>query len=122
MGCFVARLSKTATESCCNPRKGESLSRYFPELVAAMQRLRTRRCVLNGEIVILLWSTERSGQWQPLKPDLVVEVRYDHFAGKRFRRGSTLLRWRPDKDPNPCSMDQVEPSGSRAKDKAKPFE
>ena len=45
------------------------------------------------------WSTKRSAQWQPLKPKLVVEVRYDHFSGDRFRHGTTLLRWRPDKSP-----------------------
>jgi ATP-dependent DNA ligase len=53
------------------------------------------------------WSTERSGEWQPLKPDLVVEVQYDHFTAQRFRHGTKLLRWRPDKDPKTCSMDQV---------------
>jgi ATP-dependent DNA ligase len=57
------------------------------------------------------WSTERSGEWQPLKPDLVVEVRYDHFSGQRFRHGTKLLRWRPDKDPKTCTLDQVKPSG-----------
>jgi len=56
------------------------------------------------------WSTERSGEWQPLKPDLVVEIQYDHFTGQRFRHGTKLLRWRPDKDPRTCSMDQVKPS------------
>jgi ATP-dependent DNA ligase len=58
------------------------------------------------------WSTERSGEWQPLKPDLVVEVQYDHFTGQRFRHGTKLLRWRPDKDPKACTIDQVKPSGS----------
>src|SRR5262249_50779258 len=43
------------------------------------------------------WSTGRSAQWQPLKPELVVEVRYDHFTGHRFRHGTKFLRWRPDK-------------------------
>lgn len=57
------------------------------------------------------WNAERSGEWQPLKPDLVVEVRYDHFTGRRFRHGTRLLRWRPDKDPKSCTMDQVKPSG-----------
>jgi ATP-dependent DNA ligase len=56
------------------------------------------------------WSTERSGEWQPLRPDLVVEVQYDHFTGQRFRHGTKLLRWRPDKDPKTCSVDQVKPS------------
>ena len=53
------------------------------------------------------WSTERSGEWQPLKPKLVVEVCYDHFSGDRFRHGTRLLRWRPDKAPRQCTLDQV---------------
>jgi ATP-dependent DNA ligase len=53
------------------------------------------------------WSTERSAQWVPLKPKLVVEVCYDHFSGERFRHGTRLLRWRPDKAPEQCTMDQV---------------
>ncbi len=53
------------------------------------------------------WSTKRSAEWQPLKPKLVVEVCYDHFAGGRFRHGTRLLRWRPDKAPKQCRMDQL---------------
>ena len=53
------------------------------------------------------WSTGRSAQWQPLKPKLVVEVQYDHFSGHRFRHGTKFLRWRPDKSPGQCTMDQV---------------
>jgi ATP-dependent DNA ligase len=53
------------------------------------------------------WSTERSAEWQPLKPKLVVEVGYDHFSGDRFRHGTSLQRWRPDKAPRQCTMDQV---------------
>jgi ATP-dependent DNA ligase len=54
------------------------------------------------------WSTKRSGEWQPLSPELVVEVQFDHFSGGRFRHGTKLLRWRPDKDPRDCTMKQVE--------------
>jgi ATP-dependent DNA ligase len=53
------------------------------------------------------WSTKRSSEWQPLKPKLVVEVCYDHFSGERFRHGTTLLRWRPDKAPRQCTFDQL---------------
>ena len=53
------------------------------------------------------WSTKRSAEWQPLKPKLVVEVCYDHFSGGRFRHGTRLLRWRPDKAPEQCTMKQV---------------
>jgi ATP-dependent DNA ligase len=53
------------------------------------------------------WSTERSGEWEPLTPELVVEVQYDHFSGGRFRHGTRFLRWRPDKAPRHCTMEQV---------------
>jgi len=53
------------------------------------------------------WSTRRSSEWQPLKPKLVVEVCYDHFSGDRFRHGTTLMRWRPDKAPRQCTFDQL---------------
>ena len=53
------------------------------------------------------WSTERSTQWCPLKPKLVVEVAYDHFSGERFRHGTSILRWRPDKAPGQCTFDQL---------------
>ena len=55
------------------------------------------------------WSTKRSAEWQPLKPKLVVEVQYDHFTGNRFRHGTRFLRWRSDKSPKSCSIDQVKP-------------
>ena len=54
------------------------------------------------------WSTTRSTEWEPLDPKLVIEVRYDHFTGCRFRHGTKLLRWRPDKAPEQCLMTQVE--------------
>ncbi len=54
------------------------------------------------------WATERSAEWQPLAPKLVVEVQYDHFTGGRFRHGTKFLRWRPDKKPAQCKFDQVE--------------
>jgi ATP-dependent DNA ligase len=53
------------------------------------------------------WSTERSAQWCPLKPKLVIEVAYDHFSGDRFRHGTSILRWRPDKRPEQCTLDQL---------------
>jgi ATP-dependent DNA ligase len=53
------------------------------------------------------WNTKRSTKWQPLKPKLVVEVEYDHFTGDRFRHGTHLLRWRPEKAPKQCTLDQV---------------
>jgi ATP-dependent DNA ligase len=60
------------------------------------------------------WSTERSSQWEPLAPKLVVEVQYDHFSGGRFRHGTSFLRWRPDKPPARCTIAQVEQEGRSA--------
>jgi ATP-dependent DNA ligase len=54
------------------------------------------------------WSTERSTEWVPLRPELVVEVRYDHVTGGRFRHGTKLLRWRPDKAPEQCTFEQMQ--------------
>jgi ATP-dependent DNA ligase len=54
------------------------------------------------------WSTERSGEWEPLDPITVVEVTYDHFTGGRFRHGTKILRYRQDKAPRQCTLDQVE--------------
>lgn len=53
------------------------------------------------------WSTDRSAQWCPLKPKLVIEVCYDHFSGERFRHGTSILRWRPDKAPQQCTFEQL---------------
>lgn len=53
------------------------------------------------------WATDKSSEWTPLKPELVVEVRYDHVSGDRFRHGAKLLRFRPDKAPRQCRMEQI---------------
>ena len=55
------------------------------------------------------WNTERSMAWKPLRPKLVVEVRYDQVTGGRFRHGTGFLRWRPDKDPKQCTFQQLAP-------------
>jgi ATP-dependent DNA ligase len=55
------------------------------------------------------WNTERTGDFEPLRPTLVVEVRYDQITGRRFRHGTGFLRWRPDKEPKQCTFDQLAP-------------
>lgn len=54
------------------------------------------------------WSDERSSQWTALRPELVVEVAFDHVSGGRFRHGTRLLRWRPDKRPEQCRREQLD--------------
>jgi ATP-dependent DNA ligase len=53
------------------------------------------------------WSTERTGEYFPLRHELVVEVSYDHVTGARFRHGTGLRRWRPDKAPRQCTFEQL---------------
>jgi ATP-dependent DNA ligase len=55
------------------------------------------------------WSTERSGEYESLRHELVVEVSYDHVSGARIRHGTRLLRWRPDKAPAQCTLEQLQP-------------
>ena len=50
---------------------------------------------------------DRDTEWFPLKPKLVGEFQYDHFSGGRFRHGTKFLRWRPEKKPEQCTMDQL---------------
>jgi len=60
------------------------------------------------------WSTARSADWRPLRPKLVVEVRYDQLSGRRFRHGTKLVRWRPDKSPRQCTFAQLPQPGMAA--------
>jgi ATP-dependent DNA ligase len=53
------------------------------------------------------WSSERSSAWEPVRPRLVAEVRYDHVSGERFRHGTKFMRWRPDKAPRQCTLEQL---------------
>ncbi|MDQ2910561.1 MAG: ATP-dependent DNA ligase, partial [Actinomycetota bacterium] len=53
------------------------------------------------------WSQGKELDWNPLRPELVCEVRYDKLEGNRFRHGTRFLRFRPDKEPAECIWDQV---------------
>src|ERR1041385_5420469 len=57
---------------------------------------------------------DRDTEWVPLKPTLVGEFQYDHFSGGRFRHGTKFLRWRPDKRPAQCTMEQLKPGRPQA--------
>ena len=54
------------------------------------------------------WSSGKDLSWQPLRPELVVEVAYDHMQSGRFRHTAQFRRWRPDKPPADCTFDQLE--------------
>jgi ATP-dependent DNA ligase len=54
------------------------------------------------------WSGGKDLAWEPLKPEMVCEVKYDHLQGRRFRHAAVFLRWRPDKPAQACGFDQLE--------------
>jgi ATP-dependent DNA ligase len=54
------------------------------------------------------WSQGKDLSWEPLRPELVVEVAYDHMQGSRFRHTAQFRRWRPDKPPAACTYEQLE--------------
>lgn len=54
------------------------------------------------------WSAGKDLSWEPVRPERVCEVRYDHLQGERFRHATQFLRWRPDKPPSDCRYDQLE--------------
>lgn len=88
----------------CSGLKSEERQQLTPRLEALVQPPGFTGHAPGG---LSRWSTRRSMEWQPLKPALVVEVGYDHFTGGRFRHGTRLLRWRPDKRPEQCRWEQV---------------
>jgi ATP-dependent DNA ligase len=53
------------------------------------------------------WDADRELEWFELRPELVVEVTYDHTSGGRIRHGSKIVRWRDDKAPKDCTFDQL---------------
>jgi len=54
------------------------------------------------------WNRGKSLEWEPLRPERVAEVSYDHLQGDRFRHATHLVRWRPDRRPEDCRYDQLE--------------
>jgi ATP-dependent DNA ligase len=54
------------------------------------------------------WNAKKDLSWEPLRPERVVEVRYDHMEGTRFRHTTHFVRWRDDRDPTSCTYEQLE--------------
>jgi ATP-dependent DNA ligase len=93
------------------------------ELAATLEPLRTnaladhpwREWANDGEAAVSRmpgaqsrWSAGKDLSWEPVRVELVCEVKYDHLQGDRFRHAAIFLRWRPDKPPSACRYDQLE--------------
>jgi ATP-dependent DNA ligase len=88
--------------------------------VAAKTRADVARKVLPLVEVDPNWHSSEPNRWGSggleearVRPELVVEVRYDKVQGNRFRHGTKLLRWRPDKDPKDCTWRELRPAASK---------
>jgi ATP-dependent DNA ligase len=74
------------------------------ELLAKLEPYRTGE---RGSGEPSRWKSDEELVWEGLRPELVVEVAFDHITGQRIRHGAKLLRWRDDKDPNECHISQL---------------
>ena len=54
------------------------------------------------------WSAGKDLSWEPIRPELVVEVAYDHLQVDRFRHATSFVRWRPDREPASCTYAQLD--------------
>ena len=90
---------------------GHTSSIKQAERVALTRKLVSMRATRSFEVRVpggpSRWAGQRTGEWQPVRPRIVCEVEYDYFSQGRFRHGSKFLRWRPDKKPAQCTLDQV---------------
>jgi ATP-dependent DNA ligase len=75
------------------------------ELVGELARFESGE---HGTAAPSRWSSERDLEWRSLRPELVVEVSFDHRSGRRIRHGAKLLRFRDDRDPSSCEISQLE--------------
>jgi ATP-dependent DNA ligase len=67
------------------------------------------------------WNAKKDLSWVPLRPELVIEVAYDHMEGTRFRHTAQFRRWRPDREPKSCTYEQlIEPVSYKLADVLKP--
>jgi len=74
------------------------------ELISFLEPYRTGE---RGSAEPSRWKPEEELMWEGLRPELVAEISFDHITGDRIRHGTKLLRWREDKAPEECSMDQL---------------
>src|SRR4051794_3525120 len=72
-----------------------------------IHKLEPHRTYERGAGEASRWKSDEELVWEGLRPELVVEIAFDHITGNRIRHGARFLRWRTDKDPKECRMDQL---------------
>jgi len=102
------------TSSFTMARRRELLRELEPLRKAALDEHPWRDWATAGETTTRMpggqsrWSQGKDLSWEPVRPERVCEVKYDHMQGNRFRHAAVFVRWRPDKPPFECRYDQLE--------------
>jgi hypothetical protein len=99
--CIIGRCRSRTCARSSTLHSYSTASSSFRSLASSLSREACRTARIHRRCA------GRPAEWEPLKPKLVVEVEYDHLIGNRFRHGTRLLRWRPDKTPRQCTFDQL---------------
>jgi ATP-dependent DNA ligase len=86
---------------------GHSSGLSAPEKRALVARLEPYETGERGHGDPSRWKNEKDLEWIALRPELVVEVTFDHASGGRIRHGTKILRWREDKPPGDCRLEQM---------------
>ena len=86
---------------------GHSSGLRSSEKRSLVERLRPYETGERGHGDPSRWKTDRELEWVELRPELVVEVTFDHKSGGRIRHGTKIVRWRDDKPPRECSLEQM---------------
>jgi ATP-dependent DNA ligase len=88
----------------CSSFKAAEKKAWTPELTALIE---APGFTGSRPDVASRWARDRTSEWQPLRPEIVIEVLYDQVTSGRFRHGTRFLRRRPDKGPEQCRCDQL---------------
>ena len=89
----------------CAPPQGGPIAEQRRLQGPANSQLNGKQCVCaEGS----RWNPKKDLSFIPLRPERVIEVRYDHMEGNRFRHTAQFVRWRPDRDPRSCTFEQLE--------------
>jgi ATP-dependent DNA ligase len=102
---FTAARRKELVDEIAPLREDALENHPWREWADAMAQARNERRMPGG---LNRWNAQKDMSWEPLRPERVIEVQYEHLQGMRFRHGSRMLRWRPDREPSSCTYAQLE--------------
>jgi ATP-dependent DNA ligase len=103
---FTTAMRKELVTELAPLRKNALADHPWRDWAAAQEEASTKAQRLPG--ATSRWNRGKDLSWEPLRPERVVEVAYDHMQGDRFRHAAQFVRWRPDKRPQDCRYDQLE--------------